>query len=231
MDEHGDCAKGMCTVMCCCISCIIMFISIGVIPVATFPYCDSLYFGTEEPISLILPDLRNLSLLEIKSLQEGKYKISSEYYLKRTVDYTGVISLCVLKRDFTRVSACFEIGTDVEQVVICGPDMRPDCLPGSIVAHYFGASLWLRNESTVVYSIVDIDSSEMSKRNLTNTTTTLLAVWNDVLGQRCQDIVNLTIAMIFFGILMTICCLFLCLECTLLCFGDSCNCPCCEQKW
>ena len=230
MDEHCDCVKGMCAVMYCCIGCIIMFIFIGVIPVATSPYCDSLYFGTEEPISLILPDLRNLSLLEIKSLQEGKYKLSSKYYLKRTEDYTGVISLCVLKRYFTRVSACFEIGADVEQVVICGPDMRPDCLPGSIVAEYFGASFWLRNESTVIYSIVDIDSSAMFKRNLTNTTTTLSAVWNDVLRQYCQDIVNLTIAIIFFGILMTICCSFLCLGCTLLCFGIFCNCPCCEQK-
>ena len=214
--------------MCCCIVCFILFIFVGGILVAALPYCDSLYFGTEEPMSLILPDLRHLSQKERALLMTGSYKLSSEYDLKMTQDGVGMNKLCILKRHFTTVSACFELGSDLEQVVICGPDMRPDCLPSAIVEHYVGASFWLRNESTVVYSIVDIDSSEIFERSLTNTTTTLSAAWYDVLTY-CQDIVNLTIAIIFFGILMTICCSFLCLGCTLLCFGDSCNC--CEQKW
>ena len=217
-----------CATFCLGIIGIPLFLIIGIGLVAERSYCDALYFGTEKPNSLILPDLRNLSLSEMKSLQEGRYKISSEYYLKRTEDYTGVISLCVLKRYFTRVSACFEIGADVEQVVICGPDMRPDCLPGSIVAHYFGASLWLQNESTVVYAIVDVDSSERFGKELTNTTTTLSAMWYDVLTY-CQVVVNLTIAVIFFGIL-AICCSVPCLGCALWFLCGCCNCLCYEQK-
>ena len=219
--------RGRGAMLCFGFFCIIIYPIFGVGYAAEYSYCDALYFGTGIPNSLILPDLRNLSMSEVKSLQEGSYKLSSEYYLKRTVDYLGVISLCVQKRYFTTVSACFEIGADVEQIVVCGPDMRPDCLPGAIVDHFFGASFWWQNDSTVVYSIVNIETSAIYGKTLTNTTTTLSAVWYDLLG--CQVIVNMTIAAIFFGIL-AICCTVPCLGCALWCVCDCYNCPCCKEK-
>ena len=199
---------------------IILFLIFGVSIVASYPHCDALYFGTEEPNAFILPDLRNLSLSEQISLLAGSYKVSNEYNLKLTQGNFGVISLCVLKRHFTQVSACVKIGTpnQLQHHVICGPDMRPDCLPGSIVEHYLGLSLWYQEESTVVYTVVDVDSGKIGGRNITNTTATLSSIWYGVLD--CQVFVNLTIAVIFFGSMIIICCL----GCAGCCLWICCQC-------
>lgn len=189
-----------------------LFLVSGVAIIERFPYCDALYFGTEEPNTVILPDLRNLSLSERTSLLEGRYELSTEYNLKVEKDTLEIFSLCILKKYFSKVSACLAIGNNVENVVICGPDMRPDCLPSSIVEHYFGFSLWVQEESTVLYAILNIDTSARAGRNLTNTATTLSALWYDVLG--CQPFLNLTIAIIFFGFFGFICC-FGCAGCCL----------------
>ena len=203
---------------------IVSFLTAGTYITAKFPYCGALYFGIEEPNAFILPDLRNLSLSEQISLLAGSYKVSNKYNLKLTQGNFGVISLCVLKRHFTRVSACVKIGTpkQLQHHVICGPDMRPDCLPGSIVGHYLGLSLWYEEESTVVYTAVNVDSSETVRRNLTDTSPTLSSIWYDVLD--CQVFVNLTIAVIFFWSLIFICCLGCAGCCLWIC------CPCCRAK-
>ena len=186
---------------------------------ASYPICDALYFGTAEPRTIVLPDLHNLSLSERNSLLAGTYELSSKYNLQITVDLSRTFKLCVKKRYFTKVSACMKIGTDLE-MWICSPDMRPDCLPSAIVDHWFGVSLWYPDESTVVYTIVDIESSLITGRHVTNTTTTLSAVWKDLLG--CQVFTNLTIAVIIFGSLIIICCLG--------CAG-WCLRICCKVKW
>ena len=184
---------------------IVLFLLIGVSIVAYQPYCDALYFGTEELHAVSLPDLRNLSPSERYSLLAGNYELSSEYYLKMEKDEAEIISLCVLKRYFSKDSACLRIGTDVESVVICGPDMRPNCLPSAILEHFFGLSLWYQEESIVSYSILNIDTSGRSWRYLSNTTTTLSAVWYELIGE-CKIVVNMTIAVISFGVLFSICC-------------------------
>lgn len=204
----------------------VMFLLVGGIFASSEPYCKALYFDSEEPNAINLPDLRNLSSSERNSLRAGSYELSSEYYLKMTQYDLGIISLCIQKKFFTTVSACFEIGIDVEEVVICGADVRPDCLPGSIVDQYVGASLWFLNDSTVLYTILDIDSSAIFRKELTNTTTTLSALWYEILN--CPYIINLTIAVMFFGILLFICWLAPCLGCCLLCCWLCC--PCCQQK-
>lgn len=173
------------------------------------PYCDAQVFGKKEPtaINITLPDLHHLSQKERILLVTGSYKLSSEYNLKMIQDGVGMIKLCVSKRHFTTVSACFEIGSDLEQVVICGPDMRPDCLPGSIVEHYVGASFWYQDNSTVIYIILDIDSSVLSGFVITNMTKTLSSCWYDTL--RCQDYVHLQVLTIVAGVLGFSCCLVL----------------------
>ena len=185
---------------------IAIFLLYGISIVASLPYCDALYYGTEELHIVSLPDLRNLSLSESYSLLAGSYELSGEYNLKIEKDSVGRFSLCVLKRYFSKDSACLPLGThDVEEVVICGPDMRADCLPSAIVEHYFGLSLWYQEESTVVYFILDIDTGARGGKNLTNTATTLSAVWYEMLVE-CKVVVNLTIAVIFFGVLLCGCC-------------------------
>ena len=57
--------------------------------------------------------------------------------------------LRIVDSNTARVSVCLNTGTDVEQVVICGPHMRPDCLPSVTAGQYFGLSLWTQNDSTV----------------------------------------------------------------------------------
>ena len=212
--------------VCTGITCIVILVSTlflvcGVAITANQPHCAALYFGTKEPHPYTLPDLRNLSVSEWNSLLAGRYKLSIKYKLKLTEDILGVYSLCVLKRRFTHVSACVEIGTveELQLHVICGPDMRPDCLPGSIVGHSFGLSLWKQEESTVEYTVVNIDSSEIDSKNLTNTTRSLSSIWFDVLN--CQDAVNWLIAVMIFGILVFICCLGL---------GGCCLWICCHFK-
>ena len=176
---------------------------------ALHPYCDAQVFGKKEPtaINITLPDLRHLSQKERALLMTGSYKLSSEYDLKMTQDGVGMNKLCILKRHFTTVSACFELGSDLEQVVICGPDMRPDCLPSAIVEHYVGASFWYQDNSTVIYIILDIDSSALSGIVITNTTTTLSSLWYDILG--CQDYAHLQVLIIIAGVLGISCCLVL----------------------
>ena len=158
------------------------------------------------PTVVTLPDLHNPSQLE-EALHGGSYELSSEYDLKVTEDASHIINLCILKKRFSRVSACLKIGVG-QFLLACDPDMRPDCLPSSIIEHFFGVSLWfppeLFNESKVIYSMVDIDSSEKYSRRLTNTTT-LSAVWYDVLS--CHIFIELTIAVIICGIVIIICCL------------------------
>ena len=198
---------------------IILFLICGVAILASNPLCDGLYFGTEEPQIIVLPDLYNLSSSEWYSLLAGTYQLSSKYNLQITVDALSTYKLCITKRYFTKVSACMKIGTDLE-MWICSPDMRPDCLPSAIVDHWFGVSLWYPDESTVVYTIVDIESSLITGRHVTNTTTTLSAVWKDSFD--CQVSTNLTIAVIFFGSLIFICCLG--------CAG-WCIWICCKAKW
>ena len=211
---------------------ILLFFMIGGNFASDYSYCNALYFESEDPNALNLPDLRNMSISERASLQEGSYKLSSDYSLKLTQDYLGVISLCVLKKYHTRVSACFERGTNLEEVVVCSPEMRPDCLPGSIVNHYFGVSLWYQNDSTVEYSVVDIDSSASYGKELTNTTTTLTAVWLYVLAY-CEVTVEVTIALIIFGVLevLSICCLVHCVGCFVCCFSNRKCCQNCRYKW
>ena len=206
---------------------IILFLIIGTCILAAapppWPFCDALYFGTKEPTTYVLPDLRNLSLSEWNCLRIGNYKLSSEYYLQLTENVPPIIKLCILKRFFTRVSACVEIGTSLENNWICSPDMRPDCLPSAIVDHYFGLSLWYEDVSTIEYTIVDVDSSAIFGRHLNNTTATLSSIWYDMLG--CQVFVNLTIAVIFFGSLTLICCLGCAGCCLKICW------QCCKAKW
>ena len=185
---------------------------------AIHSHCAPLYFGTENPNTVTLPDLGNLSSSEYNSLLAGKYELSNEYNLKLTEDSLRVYSLCVMKRHFTHVSACMEIGTDkqLQLHVICSPDMRPDCLSGAIVGHWFGLSLWDKEKGTVEYIVVDVDSSEINRWNLTNTTITLSSVWLDALD--CRGIVGWTVATIIIPVFLCICGFgaagsFLCLCC------------------
>ena len=202
---------------------IISFLGAGGEILARFPHCDALYFGIEQPHTLILPDLYNVSLSDGKSLLAGTYKLSSEYRLQVSRDAALMFKLCIIKRYFTTVSACVDVGTDPENLWICTPDMRPDCLPSAIVDHYFGLSLWYQDEFTVMYTIVNTDTGMISGKNVTNTTSTLSAVWYDGLG--CQFFLKLTIAVIFFGSLIFICCLGFVGCCLLIC------CCCCKKKW
>ena len=199
---------------------IILFLLIGVVFLATYPLCSALYFGTEEPHIVVLPDLHNLSSPEWFSLLAGTYELTSKYNLQLTEDALHRVELCIIKRYYTKVSACVEIGTGSENMWICTPDTRPDCLPSAVVDHWFGVSRWFLDESTVYYTVVDIDSSKIYGKVVTNTTTTLSAVWYDMLG--CQIYMNLTIAVIFFGSLIFICCL----GCAGCCFRI-----CCKKKW
>ena len=204
---------------------IIIFLIVGAIFLASFPHCDALYFGIEQPRTLILPDLNNLSSSEQISLLAGTYKLSSEYRLQLTRDAASLIKLCIIKKYFSTVSACVDVGAYPGYLWICSPDMRPDCLPSAIVDHYFGLSLWFQDESgsTVMYTIVNIDSSRIFGRDVTNTTSTLSDVWYDGLG--CQVSLNLTIAVIFFGSLIFICCLGCAGCCLWIC------CCCCKKTW
>ena len=180
------------------------FVLTGVIIVAAVSYCDALYYGTGELHVIVLPNLHNLSSSEQDSLLGGTYELSSNYNLQLIIDPQAV-NLCILKKHFTRTSPCIQVGTDMENTWICTPDTRPDCLPSAIIDSYFGLSLWKQEESTVVYNIVDIEASEIYPKTLTNTTTTLSAVWYDLLD--CQSFMNFTISVIIFGILFFICCL------------------------
>ena len=161
-----------------------IIIGSGYVVAVLHPYCGGLMFGTQEPTAITLPDLRSLSQYERVLLLTGLYNISNEYYLKMTTDNVGIIRLCIVKRYFTRESACFTIGIDVESVVPCGPDMRPDCLPSVIIEHYLGAAFWHRELSSVAYTILDADSGEVRGMNLTNTNVTFSAVWFFFLGCR-----------------------------------------------
>ena len=201
----------LCAVMSCVSYVIILlsglFLLYGFVIIASYPQCPALHFGGKKPSEIFIDDLRNLSTSEWMSMLAGKYKLSNEYNLKLTQDNFEMYSLCVVKNHFTHLLACVEIGT-TEQLqlhVICNPDMRPDCLPSAIVGHWFGLSLWYQEEFTVEYTVMDIDSSEIFSRNLTGTSPNLSSVWLDVLD--CQRIINITIAVIFFGILLCICCL------------------------
>ena len=202
---------------------VVTFLIVGVTFVASFPHCDALYFGIEQPRTVILPDLYNLSSSEQISLLAGTYELSSEYRVQVTRDAALMFKLCIIKRFFTTVSACVNIGTDPENLWTCSPDRRPDCLPSAIVDRFFGLSLWYQEESTVMYTIVNTDSSMISGQNITNTTSTLSAVWFDGLG--CQVLLNLTIAVIFFGSLIFICCLGCAGYCLWIC------CCCCKMTW
>lgn len=206
---------------------IVSFIITGVANLGKLPQCEALYFGTKEPNIVTLPDLHNLSSSERNSLLKGTYKLSHEYNLKLLIEDRQLIELCVTKRDYTPVSApvsaCVDVGTDLENLWICSPDMRPDCLPSAIVDRFFGLSLWYQEESTVMYTIVNTDTGMISGKNVTNTTSTLSAVWYDGLG--CQVFLKLTIAVIFFGSLTFICCLGCAGCCLWIC------CFCCKEKW
>ena len=203
---------------------IVSFIITGVANLGKLPQCEALYFGTKEPNIVTLPDLYNLSSSERNSLLKGTYKLSHEYNLKLLIEDRQLIELCVTKRDYTPVSApvsaCVDVGTDLENLWICSPDMRPDCLPSALVDHYFGLSLWYQEESTVKYKIVDIDSGAIYERTLTNTTTSLSDVWFDVI--KCQPLMNLTWAVIAFGCLLIAICT---LVCTVWCLWICC------QRW
>ena len=190
----------------------------GVIIWAIHPHCAPLYFGTAKPNTVTLPNLSNLTSSERNSLLEGRYKLSDKYNLKLTEDNMKVYSLCVMKRHFTHVSACMEIGTDkqLERHVICSPDMRPDCLPGAIVGHWFGLSLWDKEKATVEYIVVDIDSSEIGSWNLTDTTPSLSFIWFDALD--CRGTVAWTIAVVVLGIFLCSCCSVLSGCCFWLCW-------------
>ena len=196
----------VCAVITACLTVLLIILLVpGSIIWAIHPHCAQLYFGTENPNTVALPNLSNLTSSECNSLLEGRYKLSDKYNLKLTEDSLRVYSLCVMKRHFTHVSACMEIGTD-EQLqlhVICGPDMRPDCLPGAIVGHWFGLSLWDKEKGTVEYMVVDIDSSEIGSWNLTDTAPSLSSIWFDALD--CQGTVAWTIAVVL-GIFLSICC-------------------------
>ena len=159
----------------------IILIGSGCVTAVLHPYCVRQMFGTQEPTAITLPDLRSLSQNERGLLLTGLYNISNEYNLKMTTDNVGMIRLCIVKKYFTRESACFTIGTNVESIVPCGPDMRPDCLPSAIIEHYFGASFWYRDYSSVLYIILDIDSSEGTGVNLTSTTVTFSTIWSTLL--------------------------------------------------
>ena len=180
------------------------FILLGVIIVAAVSSCDALYYGTGELHVIVLPNLHNLSSSEQDSLLAGTYELSSNYNLQLIKDPQAV-NLCILKKHFTRISPCIQVGTDMENTWICTPDTRPDCLPSAVFDSYFGLSLWKQEESTVMYNIVDIEASEIYRKTLTNTTTTLSAVWYDLLD--CQTYMNFTISVIILGILFFICCL------------------------
>ena len=201
----------------------ILFLDIGCSFALKFPFC----FGSEEPNTLAFPDLRNLSLADRKSLLQGYYFLSSEYRLKMIQYDSLAVDLCVIKRQFSRVSACFTI-PNVKTIVICGPDMRPNCLPGSSVDHGVGATIvWPRS---TMYTILNLESSMVFKRKLTDVTT-LSAVWYDVLG--CHVVVKLTIAAIVFGVPLFICCLVACLGCAAVCcfwLQDFCLDSCCKQR-
>ena len=199
---------------------VVTFLIVGVTFVASFPHCDALYFGIEQPRTVILPDLYNLSSSEQISLLAGTYELSSEYRVQVTRDAALMFKLCIIKRFFTTVSACVNIGTDPENLWTCSPDRRPDCLPSAIVDRFFGLSLWYQEESTVMYKIVDIDSGAIYERTLTNTTTSLSDVWLGMI--KCQPLLNLTWAVIAFGCLLIAIC---CLVCTVWCFWICC------QRW
>ena len=155
---------------------------------------------------MTLPDLRHLSQKERASLLTGSYKLSSKYNLKLEQDNFVVYSLCIVKRYSTRVSVCLPIGSNLEEVMICDPHMRADCLPSAIVQHYFGVSFWYQFNSTVMYIIADIDSSEIKGgRVITNMTTSLSALWYDTLG--CQNYVHVQVLAIVAGALGGFCCL------------------------
>ena len=194
---------------------IFIFLLTGVLILSLSPHCDGLYYGTEKPRTIVLPNLRNLSSSEWDSLQAGTYELSSEYNLQLIED-PRTVKLCILKKRFTLTSACIQVGTDMENTWICTPDTRPDCLPSAVIDSYFGLSLWKQEESTVVYNIVDIETSEINKRTLTNTSTTLSSVWYDMID--CQHYIKLTISVVFFGFLFFICvgclcCLRICYQC------------------
>ena len=179
----------------------------GAVTAVLHPYCAAQFYGTKEPTAIILPDLRNLSSSERNSLVTGRYNLTSEYNLQMTTDVVGTFQLCILKnlRLFSKVSACLHISTamQLQRYVVCSPGMRPDCLPGSIVEHYFGLSLWHRDESTVIYVVLDIESNTIIGKILTNPTTTLASIWYDVL--HCPSYVHLNIFLIVCGLLFCIC--------------------------
>ena len=211
----------VCTGMLCVVIIIILmtlFFAYGIVKMAAYPHCKDLYFRNEEPNVVTLPALHNSSSSKRNLLLAGRYHLSNEYSLKLTMDTFGDYSLCVMKRHFTHVSACVEIGTD-EQLqlhVICSPDMRPDCLPGAIVGHRFGLSLWDKEKGTVEYKVVDVDSSEINSWNLTNTTRSLSSLWLDALD--CRSTVAWTKASIILGIFLCICCMVLFGCCVWLCW-------------
>lgn len=216
----------MAAVCCAIMACVIIGISIvsfiitGVTILGKLPQCDALYFGTKEPNIVTLPDLHNLSSSERNSLLAGTYKLSHEYNLKLLIEDRQLIELCVTKRDYTPVSACVDVGTDLGNLWICSIDMRPDCLPSALVDHYFGLPLWNKDESTVKYKIVDIDSGAIYERTLTNTTASLADLWFDMI--KCQPLLNLTWAVIAFGCLLIAICT---LVCTFWCLWICC------QRW
>ena len=192
----------------------------GPIFAALYPYCDAQVFGSKEAtaINVTIPDLRHLSQKESVSLLVGTYKLSNKYTLKLEQDAWGLYRLCLMKRYHTTVSACFEISTDLEQVVICSPDMRPDCLPSAIVQHYFGTSLWYQDKSTVIYLILDIDSSaKVDAFVINNTTTSLSSLWYDSL--ECQSYLHLQVVVIVTGTLG----FFFCCGFSICCLGGPCG--------
>ena len=199
---------------------IVGFLISGVVITAMNPYCSALFFKTEVPKTVELPNLRNLSSSECQSLLRGGYRLSNKYNLKLTKDSIGVYCLCVVKKHFTHVSACMEIGT-TEQLqlhVLCNPHMRPDCLPSAIGKDWFGLSLWYQEEFTVEYTVMNIDSSEIRSLNLTNTTPSLSSVWLEALD--CRDKINWTIAFIVLGAL-----------CICLAVAGCCCCCCCWIRY
>ena len=214
----------MAAVCCAIMACIIIgilivsFIITGVAILGKLPQCDALYFGAKKPNIVTLPNFHNLSSSERNSLLKGTYKLPSEYNLQLLIEDTHLIKLCVLKRDYTTASACVLVGTDLQNLWICSPDMRPDCLPSALVAHFFGLSLWYQEESTVKYKIVDIDSGAIYERTLTNTTTSLSDVWLDMI--KCHPLMNLTWAVIAFGCLLIAICF---LVCTVWCLWICCQ--------
>ena len=216
-DESDQCVLSL-------ISCYICFVAlvigVGISFIVLAPYCDALYFGIEEPKTVVFPDLQNLQLWENRSLLTGTYWLPNQYkyYLKIEKNELGEISLCVIKRHFTRVSACFEMG---KWSVLCQPDMRPDCLPSSTFSHFIGASVLFTPKSEVSYTVLNLESSAKLTKVI-DENATLSAVWHDVL--HCQVIVNVTIAIIIFGIMSCLAPL----GCVLYCIYDCSQC--CKRK-